>query len=181
MYQGDHLTNVGYLRNGGHVQNSRWNRTYKSALAFGPRKEGLPAAVLLDLDEPASASKLEGYHTVIQNLRLMKGSGINVWGKTDRKWSEAAVGIDQEGRILFLFCRSPYTMWHFNERVKALSLDIIRLMHAEGGPEASLSIHSNGIDLDLAGSYETGFWPNDINREQWPVPNVIGVQALPTH
>jgi len=48
-------------------------------------------------------------------------------------------------------------------------------MHLEGGPEASLSIHADGVDLDLAGSYETGFWPDDSNVRQWPIPNVIGV------
>ena len=32
-----------------------------------------------------------------------------------------------------------------------------------------------GLDLDLAGSYETGFFPDDSNREQWPIPNVLGV------
>ena len=34
-------------------------------------------------------------------------------------------------------------------------------MHVEGGPEASLSVHAGGVDLDLNGSYETGFNEND--------------------
>jgi hypothetical protein len=51
-------------------------------------------------------------------------------------------------------------------------------MHVEGGPEASLSIHVPGLDLDLAGSYETGFLPDDSNREQWPIPNVLGVERV---
>jgi hypothetical protein len=48
-------------------------------------------------------------------------------------------------------------------------------MHLEGGPEASLSIHVPGLDLDLCGSYETGFLEDESNKEQWPLPNVIGV------
>jgi hypothetical protein len=48
-------------------------------------------------------------------------------------------------------------------------------MHLEGGPEVSLSIHVPGLDLDLAGSYETRFRPDDSNRHQWPLPNVLGV------
>jgi hypothetical protein len=49
-------------------------------------------------------------------------------------------------------------------------------MHVEGGPEASLSIHAGGVNLDLNGSYETDFNENDDERRQWPIPNVLGVQ-----
>jgi len=48
-----------------------------------------------------------------------------------------------------------------------------KLMHVEGGPEASHSIHGGGVDLDLAGSFETGFLEADTNRRQWPIPNVV--------
>jgi hypothetical protein len=37
---------------------------------------------------------------------------------------------------------------------------IERTMHAEGGPEASLSIVAGGFHLDLAGSFEAGFNEN---------------------
>ena len=66
-------------------------------------------------------------------------------------------------------------MRDFNRLLLALPLDIQQAMHLEGGPEASLSIHVPGLDLDLCGSYETGFLEDESNREQWPLPNVIGV------
>ena len=66
-------------------------------------------------------------------------------------------------------------MRDFNDLLLKLPLDIAGAMHLEGGPEASLSIHVKGLDLDLAGSYETGFWPDDTNQHQWPIPNVLGV------
>jgi len=50
-------------------------------------------------------------------------------------------------------------------------------MHVEGGPEASLSIHTGELELDLSGSCETGFNANDLNHTQWPIPNVLGVRA----
>ncbi|HJX65335.1 MAG TPA: hypothetical protein VJ860_15440, partial [Polyangia bacterium] len=59
----------------------------------------------------------------------------------------------------------------------ALPLQIAKAMHVEGGPEASLSIHAGGVNLDLNGSYETGFREDDTSREQWPLPNIIGVAA----
>jgi len=176
MYGKDLLTNVGYLRRGTNVQNKRWNKSYKSVLAFDPQKPDRSPAIMVDLDEPDAIRKVEDYDVVIQNLRLIKGNGVNVWGRSDRKWSEAAVGMDISGNILFLFCRAPYSMKEFNEVIKSSGLGIVRLMHMEGGPVASISIRSKNVSLDLAGSYETEINPNGENKIQWPIPNVIGVQ-----
>ena len=177
MFHKDLITNVGYLRNGSHIQNKRWNSKYKSALAFDPKKTGIPLAILVDLDKPDTIKTLSDYNAVIQNLRLVKGNGVNVWGKQDVKWSETAVGMDGDGRVLFLFCRSPLTMRDFNEVITSLGLGMTRMMHVEGGPLASLSIRAPGFTLDLAGSYETTILADDSNKEQWSIPNIIGVQT----
>jgi len=177
MYQQDYLSNVGYARNGGHVNSAGWVSAYKSALGFGPRPGVAPEALIVDLDEDGSRRRLTGYRTVVQNLRLIKSPGKNVWTKQEKRWSEAAIGIDGKGRILFLFSREPFAMWEFNQMLLSIPLDLKRAMHAEGGPEASLSIHAGGIDLDLSGSYETGFNENDWNPGQWAIPNVLGVTA----
>lgn len=175
MFQKDLLTNVGYLRNGAYVQNRHWNK-YRMAFAFNPRKTGLPPAIVVELDQPEAMERLEGYNAVVQNIRMMKGNGTNVWAKSEKKWSEAALGIDREGRILFLFCRTPYAMWDFIEGIGSLGLGIGYLMHLEGGPLASLSIRTRDVNLDLQGDFETAAHPGGLNRGQWPIPNVIGVQ-----
>jgi uncharacterized protein YigE (DUF2233 family) len=177
MFQEDYLTNVGYLRNGLYIQNKRWSGKYKSFLAFDPKKTGLPAAIIVDLEEPDAMKKLGDYNAVVQNLRLIKGNGINVWEKSEKRWSEAAVGMDNQGRILFLFCALPYPMWEFNEAVKSLGFGVTRLMHMEGGPTASLSIRSREANVDLAGSYETTVEADDTSSELAPLPNVLGVQT----
>jgi len=177
MFQKDFLTNVGYLRNGSYIQNKRWSSKYKSVLAFAPKKTGLPPAIMVDLDTPDAMKKLEDYNAVVQNLRLIKGNGINVWEKSNKKWSESAVGIDQQGRILFLFCRLPYAMREFNEAVKSLGLGVTRLMHMEGGSSASLSIRTRDGNVDLVESYETEIEPDVINKVLRSIPNVIGVQT----
>jgi hypothetical protein len=92
-----------------------------------------------------------------------------------RRWSEAAVAMDRDGRVILAFSRHPYSMHAFNDLLLSASLGITAAMHVEGGPEASLSIHAGGIDLDLNGSYETGFNENDDAREQWPIPNLLAV------
>lgn len=177
MFHKDLITNVGYLRNGSHIQNKRWNSKYKSVLAFDPKNDGIPPAIIVDLDGPDTIKSLSDYNAVVQNLRLVKGDGVNVWAKQDNKWSESAVGMDRDGHILFLFCRSPLTMRDFNGVIKSLGLGVMRMMHMEGGPVASLSIRTPGFTLDLAGSYETTILADDTNQVQWPIPNIIGVQA----
>ena len=175
MYRTDHLTNVGHARAPGHVNNARWSSSYKAALGFAPSKKGLPAAVMVDLDAPGGRERLASYRGVVQNLRLIRAPGENVWSKQGRRWSEAAVAMDRERRVLFIFTRRPYAMQELNAKLLALPLAITNAMHVEGGPLASLSIHCGGIDLDLGGSYETGLRENDEASGQWPIPNVLGV------
>jgi hypothetical protein len=176
MFLKDYLTNVGYLRNGAHVQNGRWNGKYRSALAFDPQKPGLPPAIMVDLDTPDAKDMTADYGAVVQNLRLLRADGVNVWEKSDRQWSEAAVGMDKEGRVCFIFCGAPMPMWKFNKMVSSLGLGIVRMMHMEGGSLASLSVKGAGIALNLAGAYETGALESGhVNGAQMPLPNVIGV------
>jgi hypothetical protein len=165
MYATDGLSNVGHAHAGAHVNNGRWVAKYLSALGLGPTRANLPAALFVDLDQPGARERLAAYGTVVQNLRLIRAPGKSVWGPQPRRWSEAAVAADKDGRILFVFSRHPHAMADFNRRLLSLPLDIVAAMHVEGGPEASLSIHGGGLDLDLNGSFETG---------QWPIPNVLG-------
>jgi hypothetical protein len=175
MYRDDRLTNVGHAHAPGHVNNAHWSDKYKSALAFGPKRPDLPAAALVDLDAPGAEAGLTAYGSVVQNLRLIRAPGRSVWGKQERRWSEAAVAADKSGHILFLFSRRPFAMNDWNDKLLALPLGISTAMHVEGGPEASLSIHAGGVDLDLNGSYETGFNENDDENGQWPIPNLLAV------
>jgi hypothetical protein len=174
MFQDDQRSNVGYLRHGRHLNNRRWN-AYRSVLALNPAAGSLPAALWVDLESAKPDPRLADYDLVVQNLRLIAAERRNVWSPGDRRWSEAALAVDTQGRLLFLFSRAPYAMRDFNALLLSLPLEVVAAMHLEGGPEASLSIHVPGLDLDLAGSYETGFLPSDSNDHQWPIPNVLGV------
>jgi hypothetical protein len=175
MYRQDHLTNVGHAHTGGHVNNPGWSKSYKSVLAFEPRKKESPAATMVDLDVPEAKATLDEYGAAVQNLRLIRAPGKGVWAQQERRWSEAAVATDKAGHLLFIFTRRPYAMAELNARLLGLPLGITHAMHVEGGPEASLSIHAGGVDLDLNGSYETGFNESDGEPSQWPIPNVLGV------
>ena len=176
MFATDHSTHVGYLRNGDHV-NSRGINHYQSIAAFSPLGPDLPRFRMYDLDvEGVSLKGLAGqYSTVVQNLRLVKRPRMNRWGVQEKRWSEAALGEDEEGRVLFIFCRSPLSMHDLNGALLSLPIGLVCAQHLEGGPEAQLFVDLAGEDLELVGSYETGFVENDLNNRAWPIPNVIGV------
>ena len=173
MYQTDMQSNVGHARKGTHVNNRGFN-AYRSFLAFDPRRSDLAPAVLLDGEEAGVRSVLADYGTAIQNLRLIRAPGINVWEQQDKRWAEAAIAQDEQGRILFLLTRTPFSMWELNERLLALPLGIRRAMHVEGGPEASLSVCAPGLALHLGGGWESG--PDEAARQR-AIPNVVGVVA----
>jgi hypothetical protein len=175
MFETDGRTNVGYARNPGYLNNGHWAGKYKAALGFGARKGGAAPLVISDLDDPSAKARLADYGTVVQNLRLIK-AGRSVWDQQERRWSEAAVAVDRQGRLLFIFSRYPYTMKELNDILLALPLGIDAAMHMDGGPPASLSIHAGGVNLDLNGSFETGALESDGVPAQVPIPNVLGVR-----
>ena len=111
-------------------------------LAFEPKKTTVPPAVMIDLDTPDATARLADYGAAVQNLRLIRAPGRGVWGTQERRWSEAAVAMDNQGRIPFIFARHPFAMADLNAKLLALPLAITHAMHVEGGPEASLSIHT---------------------------------------
>ncbi len=176
MYDTDYSSNMGHLRHGDTVQRKTWHPEYKSAFVAQPREKGLPPAQLLDLDAPPGRTPTEKYGVVVQNLRLVKGNGESVWKPNGQPWSEAAVGVDEKGRVLFLFSRTPLEMATWNERVLALPLGLRRAMHVEGGPEASLSIQTKAFSLHLGGGPRSSLFAGDP-KKQWRIPNVLGVRA----
>lgn len=179
MFEADHRTHTGYLRTGDHVNNDAWVANYRSLLLLGASRPGLPAGQILDVEPKSLPQLVADYRTVVQNLRLIRDRGRGTWQKNPRRWSEAALAQDAKGRFLVLFSRTPWSMAEFNAKLLSLPLGVKRAMHLEGGPEASLSVRGPGVNLDLAGSFETGFNDNDNNETQWPLPFVLAVGGTP--
>jgi hypothetical protein len=162
------------MHDGDHV-NSKTRNHYLSAAAFGPKREGLPPFRIFDLDVDSLETIKKDYASVIQNLRLIKRPGENRWSKQDRKWSEAALGEDSAGRVLFIYSRTAFSMHEFNEILVQLPIGLQCAQHLEGGPEAQLYVKSGDVEIEVVGSFETGFFDNDTNLHAWPIPNVIGI------
>ncbi|MCX7957657.1 MAG: phosphodiester glycosidase family protein [Deltaproteobacteria bacterium] len=165
MYHKDFSTHVGYLKNGDNINNPKFNE-YKSALLFNPSEKNLPYAIIIDLDNPNEKEMVNKYKTIVQNLRLIKGKGVNVWKKTGSLWPEAGIASDTNGNLLIFFTTTPVIMFELNEILLKLPLNIVKAFHTDGGPPASLSLHFKDFSLDLSG--------NTVSGEQEPIPNILG-------
>jgi len=178
MFGDDFKTHVGYLRFREHVSSGHVNG-YQSVAAFDPQGgKGLPRFRIFDLDAPGVTAQgiLKDYASAVQNLRLIKRPGANRWSQQNRKWSEAALGEDNMGRILFIFSRSPLSMHDLNQELLASGIGLVAAQHLEGGPEAQLYLHVGEVEREMFGSYGTSFREGDKNAAPWPVPNVLGVR-----
>jgi len=176
MFEPDHVTHTGAFEFSGYGGTSTWVPKYKSALVRYGRGDG--HFEILDVDDgEVSDFKID---LLVQNLRLIRRPGVNVWPPSKRQWSELALAATATGELLVVFSRTPLSMRDFNQALLGLGLSVQAAMHLEGGPEASLSVHGGGVDVDLCGSYETGFVENDSNVRQWPLPNIFGVER-PAH
>jgi len=169
MYATDLRTHTGYFHTGDHVNNPRWvQRDYRQAACFEPREAGLPRFVLQDLDAVPESTFVHHYDIVIQNLRLVRKPRENRWQPRPRRWSEACLGEDGQGRMLWIYCRRPLDMHAFNEIILDLPLDLVAAQHLEGGPQARLWLNPNR--------------GGDQSADSGPLlPNVLGLRPRPGH
>jgi hypothetical protein len=181
MFGTDYSTHIGYLRFRNHVNNDNVN-AYQSVAAFDPRRDGLPHFRIFDLDDPGISmqSILQDYASAVQNLRLIKRPGQNQWTQQEKTWSEAALGEDESGRILFIFCRSPYSMHDLNNELLRLGIGVVSAQHLEGGPQAQLYINTGETEFEISGSHGISFPASDDISTAWPIPNVLGVRPRKT-
>ncbi len=176
MYQADYRTHSGYMRADGTVF-SRGTNGYLSAAAFDPVNPQDPPFRIFDLDEDPLAAVFARYRRVVQNLRLVKRPGENRWSSQERRWSEAALGEDREGRALLIFCGTPLPLDRLISALLSLPLGLVAAQHLEGGTQAQFYVAAGGQTVELAGGYEWVFPAPDSQGAAWPIPNVIGVRA----
>lgn len=178
MFDTNYCTHIGFLSADDHVNNSSVN-SYQSVAVFSPRREDLAPFRIFDLDTDITIGTIcQDYRYVVQNLRLIKRWAENRWSPQGRIWSEAALGEDDKGRVLFIFCRSPYSMHELNGILMSLHIGLVCAQHLEGGPEAQMYFNLGKRENEFVGSYETRFKEDDLNRDAWAVPNVIGIRRV---
>ncbi len=119
---------------------------------------------------------LNDYNTAIQNLRLIKKPGKNQWNDKNEEWSEAALGEDKKGRILFIYSRLPLSMYDLNQELLTSGIEIVAAQHLEGGYEAQFYLHQGDTEIDLFDRYDDSSNENKENEKAWPIPNIIGIR-----
>ena len=105
----------------------------------------------------------------------MKRPRQNRWEDQPKRWSEAALAEDREGRVLLVFSGTAYSMHDFNEILLSLPIGIVCAQHLEGGPEAQVYVKIGDFELEQVGDFETAFDESGEGGAAWPVPNVIGI------
>jgi exopolysaccharide biosynthesis protein len=175
MYQSDISTGIGFMRNFEHINNSRFSKNLKAVLAFNPKDGSQPPVRLIDTTCDDFAGLKEKYNTFIQGIRMINCRQRNVWGNEEKSWSIAALAMDKNGNVLFIFTRSPYMVHDFIDIILTLPLSIYNAIYLEGGVEASLYVSAGGFEMEKVGGYGTRFYTKYGSSASWPVPNVIGI------
>ncbi|NOY94585.1 MAG: phosphodiester glycosidase family protein [Deltaproteobacteria bacterium] len=169
---------VGFMQRAGEVVSNRIVSRFRGLLAFDPRQRSRAG---LTLTGPACGQSLErarrAYRNVLSAYRLLDCHGGAVGWNNRKRYSAAGVGVDREGRAVFMHTRTPYRMDRLSRMLAAPELGLRGMIFVEGGPEASLYVHAEGVQLALMGSYEDGFHENDDNHIFWDVPNLIAFEA----
>ncbi|NCC25927.1 MAG: phosphodiester glycosidase family protein [Deltaproteobacteria bacterium] len=175
MYRADDtLRSTGYMRRGGHVNNGYVNPGYGAFLVFEPDNATLPAVRIVDRAEEPWEELVARYRTVIQNYRMVSIHGENLWPEDGPRISIAAVGLDRQGRILFMHSSTPRTQHEFNKVILGLPLEVHNAMYVEGGPEACLYVRAGEMERVWTGTTGRGLWRAESDQ-LWPVPNVLGL------
>src|SRR5688572_14972631 len=101
MFQEDHRSSVGYMRDGKAVNNGSWSKD-KAVFVSGPLRPGLAPVRILDRSCDDAMGIARKYRVAVQNIRMIDCRRRNVWAPQPRKSSTACVGMDAKGRVLLI-------------------------------------------------------------------------------
>jgi hypothetical protein len=174
MYQSDMRSSVSLMRTAGHVNNPRLSKD-RAILAFDPLDATLPPAQIIDRECQDFDAIGPGYGTLVQSIRMISCRGANVWAPQPRAFSTAAIGVDAQGRVLFIHARAPHTTHDLIDALLGLSIGIKGAMYVEGGHEAQMFVRAGEREMEFLG--ESGGAATGANLA-WPIPNIVGVEAM---
>ncbi len=166
MYQTDYRSSVSLMKTRGHVNNPRLSKD-KSVLVFDPLKRNTKPVRIVDLQCDNFQAIKPAYGSFVQSIRMLSCEGKNVWQPSERRWSIAAVGLDNKGKLLFMHTSTPHSVSEFIDIIKKLPIGIERAMYMEGGSPAQLFIQSRSDTLEYTGNYAAS---------AQPLPNVLGIR-----
>lgn len=177
MYQKNMMSSVSFMKSRQHTNNT-WVSKDKTVLAFDPNEKNLLPVRIIDRDCEDFNTLRKQYGTLVQSIRMISCQGENMWKQQKKIWSIAAIGLDHQGRILFIHVRSPYTTHDLIDMLLELPIGLKQAMYVEGGADAQLYINTGKEEYEFIGSYSTGTREHDENTYSQPIPNVLGLVRL---
>jgi len=177
LYQADHSTSVSLMKARDHTNNPRLSK-HNAVLLFDRLDAGVPPVQIVDRTCRDLGAIRDRYAAAVQSIRMVSCTRRNVWSpQPEKKWSAAAIGVDTNGRMLFVHVRSPLSTHDLIDALLALPLDLRETMYVEGGPEAQLYVSAGGRELEFVGSHGSSFAGIE-NNYALPIPNVIGLKRV---
>ena len=164
------------MKNCSHINNPHSNPSFGAFMVFNPIDPSHPKVRFIDrrLQKNWNA-QIEKYHIVVQNYRMISKGKMRGWPQQQKLHSTAAMGMDKENNVLFIFSWSPYSTHDFIHILLSLPIYIDSAMYLEGGPEATLYINPNHLQIKGKGRYGTVFGEYDGDISTLTIPNVIGI------
>jgi len=177
MYDKDRVTHIGLLVTTENRHNPKIHPRYKSLAVFDSIHETDPPFAILDRETHNFDSAGKRWRGRVQNLRLIRSPGENRWEPGGKRWSEAALGEDDAGRILFIYCPIVMTMYELNEALLSLPIGIVAAQHLEGGVRAQLYMEAGDRIIEFHTGRETNFRVGYEPGEGIVIPNVLGLRS----
>ena len=177
LYQADQRTSIALMKSRTHTNNPRLSKD-NAVLLFDRLDDAVPPVQIVDRTCRDLADVQGHYGAMVQSIRMVSCNRANVWSQQpENKWSTAAIGIDQDGKLLFVHVRSPLTTHDLIDGLLTLPLGLREAMYVEGGPEAQLYVNAGGRELEFVGSHGSSFAGIE-NTAALPIPNVLGVRRI---
>jgi hypothetical protein len=169
---------MGLLRRRGKDIGGRAHGTYKGFWAQDPADPSRPSAALVDLETlPGGDPGHEGYATAIQSFMVLDPLGRTRVKKTERLASRAALGIDRQGRPVYMLVKGAIALSDL--AVLAQKLGLESALGLDGGLEAQMAFNlPHGLEVQ-AGRYSNSFlgvfFAEDLGQT---LPSVIAFERL---
>jgi len=175
MYQADYRTSLSLMQRRDHVNNPRLTKD-RTVLAFDPLDPGVPPAQIIDRSCQDFDALRPRYAGLVQSIRMISCRRENVWRQQEQRWSISSIGMDDEGRILLIHSRSPFSTHDLIDNLLELPLGLTRAMYLEGGAQAQLYVNAGGHEVERVGS--RGSRGLGVNVMALPIPNALAVRRL---
>jgi len=175
MFQADGSTSVSLMATRHHVNNGHVSRD-RTVLAFDRRNVAVPPIQIIDRTCQDFERVRANYDSFVQSIRMISCTRQNVWTQQEAAWSTALVATDNEGRVMLIHVRSPYTTHDLIENLLLLPIGIAQAMYLEGGRPSQLYLRAGDREVEVVGS--TSSIGLTGNRLALPFPNALALYRL---